>query len=135
MPVKFNVTPKKDPRNLEAEPKYYATVKSDGRADTITIAKSINKMSTVSAPDTLAVLEAFLDVVPEKLADGKIVELGDFGTFRLTVSSEGAALADDVTARSITDTRVIFTPGKRFKQLLTGIEFQRDTVSQINQPN
>jgi predicted histone-like DNA-binding protein len=129
MPVKFSATPKKDPRNLEAEPKYYATVKSDGRADTITIAKSINKMSTVSAPDTLAVLEAFLDVVPEKLADGRIVELGDFGTFRITVSSEGAALAEDVTVRSITDTRVIFTPGKRFKQLLATIEFQKEAAA------
>lgn len=135
MSVKFNVTPKKDPRNLEAQPKYYATVKSDGRADTVAVAKSINKMSTVSAPDTLAVLEAFLDVVPEKLADGRIVELGDFGTFRLTVSSEGETFADDVTARSITDTRVIFTPGKRFKQLLATIEFERAAVTQFNQPN
>jgi predicted histone-like DNA-binding protein len=126
MPVKFGITPKKDPRNLEAEPKYYAIVKSDGRADTITIAKSIKKTCTVSNADTLAVLEAFLDVVPEKLADGRIVELGDFGTFRITVSSEGAALAEDVTVRSITDTRVIFTPGKRFKQLLATIEFQKE---------
>jgi predicted histone-like DNA-binding protein len=132
MPVKFNIIPKKDPRNLGAQPKYYAAVRSDGRANTITIAKSINKMSTVSAPDTLAVLEAFLDVVPEKLADGKIVELGDFGTFRLTISSEGAALAEGVTARSITETRVVFTPGKRFKQLLDTIEFEKITVSQQN---
>ena len=129
MPVKFSATPKKDPRNLEAEPKYYAIVKSDGRADTITIAKSINSMSTVSIPDTAAVLEAFLHVVPDKLADGKIVELGDFGTFRITVSSEGAALAEEVTARSITDTRVIFTPGKRFKQMLDTIEFQKEAAS------
>jgi len=126
MPVKFNATPKKDPRNLEAEPKYYATVKSDGRADTVTIAKSINSMSTVSIPDTAAVLEAFLHVVPEKLADGKIVQLGDFGTFRITVSSEGAALPADLNVRSITDTRVIFTPGKRFKQMLDTIEFQKE---------
>ena len=126
MPVKFTATPKKDPRNLEVEPKYYATVRSDGRADTITIAKSIKKTCTVSNAATLAVLEAFLDVVPEKLADGRIVELGDFGTFRITVSSEGAALAEDLTARSITDTRVIFTPGKRFKQLLATIEFQKE---------
>ena len=71
-------------------------------------------------------LEAFLHVVPEKLADGKIVELGDFGTFRVTVSSEGAALAADVNVRSITDTRVIFTPGKRFKQMLDTIQFQKE---------
>ena len=129
MPVKFSATPKKDPRNLEAEPKYYAIVKSDGRADTIAIAKSINSMSTVSIPDTAAVLEAFLHVVPEKLADGRIVELGDFGTFRISVSSEGAALAEEVTARNITDTRVIFTPGKRFKQMLNTIEFQKEAAN------
>ena len=127
MPVKFNATPKKDPRNLTAEPKYYATVKSDGRADTINIATSISNMSTVSNGDTLAVLETFLTVVPEKLADNKIVELGDFGTFRITVSSEGAATPEEVTSRSITEVHVVFTPGKRFKQLLDTIEFQKDS--------
>ena len=129
MPVKFTASPKKDPRNLESAPKYYAIVKSDGRADTQTVARSINNMSTVSIPNTAAVLEAFLHVVPEKLSDGKIVELGDFGTFRVTVSSEGAEKPEDLTARHITDTRVIFTPGKRFKQLLDTIEFQKESLN------
>lgn len=129
MPVKFSVTPRKDPRDQESAPKYYATVKSDGRANTQTIAKSINSISTVSSVDTAAVLEAFLTVVPEKLADGRIVELGEFGTFRISVSSEGAAQPEEVTARNITDTRVIFTPGKRFKQVLGTIEFQKEGLS------
>lgn len=129
MAVKFSASPKKDPRNLEADPKYYAIVKSDGRADTQAVARSINSMSTVSEPDTLAVLSAFLYVVPEKLADGKIVELGDFGTFRVTVSSEGAAQPEELTARHITDTKVIFTPGKRFKQMLGTIEFQKESLN------
>lgn len=129
MSVKFTVNPKKDPRNLAAEPRYYAIVKSDGRADTQNVARSINSMSTVSSADTAAVLEAFLQVVPEKLADGKIVELGDFGTFRVTVSSEGTAQPEELTARHITNTRVIFTPGKRFKQVLGTIEFQKEAVS------
>jgi len=126
MPVKFTTTPKKDPRNLEADPKYYAIVKSDGRVDTIGVAKSINSMSTVSNADTVAVLEAFLHVVPEKLSDGKIVELGDFGSFRVSVSSEGADLPEDVTARNITGSKVIFKPGKRFKQMLATMEFQKE---------
>ena len=129
MAVKFSASPKKDPRNLEADPKYYAIVKSDGRADTQAVARSINSISTVSEPDTLAVLSAFLYVVPEKLADGKIVELGDFGTFRVTVSSEGAAQPEELTARHITDTKVIFTPGKRFKQMLGTIEFQKESLN------
>ena len=125
MPVQFTVNPKKDPRDQTSEPKYYASAKSSGRADTHNIAKSINSMSTVSSVDTAAVLEAFLTVVPEKLSEGNIVELGDFGSFRISVSSEGESLAEKVTARSITDTRVIFTPGKRFKQVLGMVEFEK----------
>jgi predicted histone-like DNA-binding protein len=125
MTVKFNTTARKDPRNQDSQPKYYATVRSTGRVDTHGIAKSINSMSTVSSVDTAAVLEAFLNVVPDQLADGKIVELGDFGTFRVSVSSEGAEQPEDLTARHITDVRVLFSPGKRFKQILNTAEFQK----------
>jgi predicted histone-like DNA-binding protein len=125
MTVRFNTTPRKDPRNQESQPKYYATVRSTGRVDTYGIAKSINSMSTVSSVDTAAVLEAFLNVVPEQLADGKIVELGDFGTFRVSVSSEGTEQPENLTARNITDVRVLFSPGKRFKQVLNAAEFQK----------
>lgn len=129
MPVKFNVTPRKDPRNQESTPKYYATIKSSGRVDTHGIAKSINSMSTVSSVDTAAVLEAFLNVVPDQLADGKIVELGDFGTFRISVSSEGADQAENLSSHHITDVRVLFAPGKRFKQVLDTVQFQKESAN------
>ena len=74
-------------------------------------------------------MEAFLQVVPDKLAEGNIVELGDFGTFRVSVSSDGQENAEDVTARHITDVRVIFTPGKRFSQLLDDVQFQKESAS------
>jgi predicted histone-like DNA-binding protein len=87
--------------------------------------KDIIKMSTVSSIDTTAVLEAFMNVVPDQLSDGKIVELGDFGTFRVSVSSEGAELPEAVTTRSITDVRILFQPGKRFKKLINSTEFEK----------
>jgi predicted histone-like DNA-binding protein len=125
MTVKFTVTPRKDPRDQNSQPKYYATVRSNGRIDTHGVARDINKMSTVSSVDTAAVLEAFMNVVPDQLADGKIVELGDFGTFRVSVSSEGAEAPENVTMRNITDVRMLFLPGKRFKQLLSGTVFEK----------
>ncbi len=82
-------------------------------------------MSTVSSVDTTAVLEAFMNVVPDQLADGKIVELGDFGTFRVSVSSEGAELPESVTSRSITNVRILFQPGKRFKKLIDSTVFEK----------
>ena len=90
MSVMFCATPRKDPRDQNSEPKYYVTVRSNGRVNAHGIARDISKMSTVSSLDTAAVLDAFINVVPDLPADGKIVELGDLGTFRVSVSSEGA---------------------------------------------
>ena len=126
MSITFSVAPKKDPRNQTAAPKYYAVAKSAGRADTNAVAKEIARMSTVSTADTMAMLEAFLTVVPDQLADGKIVELGEFGTFRISISSDGADTADKVSADSITDVRVIFNPGKRFEDVLATLKFQKE---------
>src|SRR5215471_12315309 len=125
MTIKFSITPRKDPRDQNSQPKYYATVKSQGRADLLGVARDINKMSTVSPVDTIAVLEGFMNVVPDILADGKIVDLGDFGTFRISVSSEGGERPEDVSSRNIVDVRIIFQPGKRFKILLSGMEFEK----------
>src|SRR5512139_2924352 len=125
MSVKISVTPRKDPRDQNSQPKYYATVRSSGRTDAHAIARDINKMSTVSSVDTAAVLEAFMNVVPDALADGYIVELGDFGTFRVSVSSEGAETPEDVSSRNITDVRIVFQPGKRLKNLLSGAAFEK----------
>ena len=69
MSVKYSVTPRKDPRDQNSPAKYYVTVKSQGRVDHLGVARDINKMSTVSSVDTTAVLEAFMNVVPDMLAD------------------------------------------------------------------
>ncbi len=129
MTVKFTVVPRKDPRDQTAAPKYYAAAKRDGRADTNSPAKQIARMSTLSTADMMAMLEAFLTVVPDQLAEGKTAELGEFGTFRISISSEGAENAADVTAANITDARVIFTPGKRFKDVLATLAYQKEAAS------
>ena len=125
MTVKFSIVPKKDPRNLEAPPKYYPTVVSKGRSDPRDIADRITQMSTVSSVDTMAVLEAFLLVIPQELAEGNIVELGELGSFRLTVLASGEARPEDVSKRNIKEVKVRFKPGKLFKQILKGLEFRK----------
>jgi len=45
------------------------------------LSKRITQMCTVTGPDTMAVLESMLEIIPEELAEGNIVEPGDFGSF------------------------------------------------------
>ena len=125
MAIKYSIVPKKDPRNLEAPPKYYPTAVSAGRADLRSIAERIAQMSTVSSVDTVAVLEAFLKVILDELSNGKIVELGELGSFRLTIQASGEDSPEDVGVRHIKEVKVRFKPGKRFKQVLRRLEFRK----------
>ena len=47
------------------------------------------------------------------------------GSFRLRTHGEGAATAEEVTARNTTKTLVTFSPGKRFKQVLGNIAYEK----------
>jgi predicted histone-like DNA-binding protein len=110
---------------VEAPKKFYPSIESSGRKTMRQIAAPINQISIVSSADTMAVLEALLTIIPEELAAGMIVELGDFGNFWLRADTEGAATAEEVRASQITGILPRFNAGKEFKKVLDSIEFEK----------
>ncbi|MDY7042353.1 MAG: HU family DNA-binding protein [Chloroflexota bacterium] len=125
MTVKYTVVPKVNPQNPEAPRKYYPMVKSTGKTNLRQLAERIAEISTVSSVDVVAVLEAFLNIVPRELAEGNIVKLGDFGSFSLRIRSQGADSEEQVTAHNITKTLTSFRPGKRFKETLDNVSYEK----------
>lgn len=105
------------------EKKFYATPVTNGEANIDELSELIELVSTVSGIDVLGVLKSFITVVPRELAKGKIVRLGDLGSFRVSISSEGHENAEDVSGRSVTNSRIIFRPGKELKKMLNNLEF------------
>ncbi|MBN1313022.1 MAG: HU family DNA-binding protein [Anaerolineae bacterium] len=125
MTVKFNVVERGNPGDPTAPKKFYPSIVSSGRVTLRRLAKTIAQISTVSSTDTMAVLEALLTTIPEELVQGNIVELGDFGSFWLKSSSEGADIPEDVRAEQITTLLPRFNPGKEFKKVLGGISYEK----------
>ncbi len=125
MTVKYNVVERGNPSNPAAPKKYYPSITSSGRKSLRQMAERISQISTVSTADTMAVLEALLTTIPQELAAGNIVELGDFGNFWLKSTSEGAIIADAVRASQIKGVLPRFNPGKEFKKVLDAIEFEK----------
>lgn len=105
--------------------KHYATIVTKGERNIEQLTKSMEKISTVSGADIRAVLYALVDVIPDSLAEGEIVRLGDLGSFRLSLSSTGEDSADEVTISSINGARIIFTPGPKLKEMLKNLVFQK----------
>ena len=125
MTVKYKVVTRGNPANPDAPKKFYPSVSSSGRITLRQLSQRIADISTVSQVDTMAVLEGLVAVLPEAIADGNIVNLGDFGSFWLRIKSEGAETEAGVNAKSIVNVLPKFTPGKEFRQVLKNTEFKK----------
>jgi len=127
MSVKYKVIEKGQPGVAGGGvKKYYATSVFTGEKNLEQLTKSIEKISTVSGADIRAVLYAMVDVITEELSDSQIVRLGELGSLRLNVSSEGKDTSKDVSATAIRSTKLVFTPGKKLKEMQQTLKFEKE---------
>ncbi len=125
MPVKYTVITRPNPQDPQSPRKYYPSYASSGRVSQRQLARRAAEISTLSPADLAAATEALLSLIPQLLTEGNIVDLGDFGTFRLTIQAAGADTAEAVNAHQIKKVNVRFTPGKEFKQSLSQVTFEK----------
>ena len=126
MSIKYRVVARQNPADRTLPAKFYAQVVNAGKTTIRPLTKKIAQISTVSSVDTLATLEAFLQVVPEEIAQSRIVKLGDFGSFSLTLSSEGTDTEESFTASKIKKYTVRFRPGKLFREVIDAAGFEKE---------
>ncbi|MDO4782484.1 MAG: DNA-binding domain-containing protein [Capnocytophaga felis] len=126
MSVKYNIVERKNLLDKEAQPKFYASAKADGEISFRALAKEIaTGSSTVSDTDVLAVLNDLTKVLVKHLSEGRIVRLGDFGSFRITISSEGAETAEKFNPALIKSNKIQFTPGVDLKEMQRVIKYEK----------
>jgi len=129
MAVKFKVVELGNPQNENAPKKFYARSVSTGSIGLEELSDDISNASTVTLPDVYAVLQSLVRELPKNIAAGRIVRLGNLGSFRLGLSSKGSDTADEVTSRNVVRTRLIFTPGRQVRLYLDAIRFEKEAVA------
>ena len=125
MSVTVKVKRKKNPQKPGDKGKFYGISTSKGNIDIFGMARKISKRSTVSETDVIAVIMAFIELIPEELLDGYIIELGDLGHLRLTVHGDGVENKEDYSTNLIDRVSVRFLPSKRIKTQLKTATFTK----------
>ena len=59
----------------------------------------------------------------EQLLNGNKIQLGELGTFGISINSKGAESIDKFTSKNIKEVRIIFTPGDDFENMIGRAEF------------
>ena len=126
--VTYSVSPRINPRDKEAAPKFYGQVQSSGDISLREMAERIQQTCTVHKSDVFAVLIALEDVITDALRGGEIVRLGDLGTFQIGISSKGAETEEDYSDTLIKKARINFRPGSALVGALSGLTFQKVSV-------
>ena len=105
--------------------KYYASPVQGKELTLDGLTKGIEKTSTVNGADIRAVLYALVEEAAAGLSDGRIIRLGDLGSLRITLSSEGRDTPEQVTAAAVKKAGVIFTPGNKLQDMLKTAKFTK----------
>jgi predicted histone-like DNA-binding protein len=132
MSVQFKVVRRAEPGVVGGgQYKYYASIKRDREVNMRRFVNAIWARSTVNVADVYAVIETFLQLIPEFLLEGQAIDLGPLGKFKMNISSIGHEQPELVSAYSISNTRLLFVPGFELKEKLRSMRFVKasdDTV-------
>ena len=126
--VTYSVSPRINPRDKEAAPKFYAHVQARGDVSLREMSERIQQTCTVHKSDVFAVLVALEDVITDALKGGEIVRLGDLGTLQIGISSKGAVTEEDYTDALIKKARINFRPGSAIVGVLGNLTYAKVKV-------
>lgn len=115
--MKYKIVEKKKPGTQDF--KYYGVVVLGEPVGIRAIVKEIEEKCTLTQPDILAVLSALESAIAAKLRNGQAVRFGTLGSFRPTISSNGAASAPTWAVNMIKRVRAVFTPSAQLKRDLS----------------
>ena len=126
--VTYSVVPRKNPRDKDASPKFYAQAQARGDMNIRDMADRIQASCTVHKSDVYAVLVALEDVVAESIQNGEIVRLGDLCTLQVSLSGKGALTEEDYNTALIQRAKINFRPGKVLANALTNLNYSKVEV-------
>ena len=87
-------------------------------------AKHISDHNGVYSRGTVkGVISDMCECLVEQLLNGNKIQLGELGTFGISISSVGADSIEKFTARNIKAVNILFAPGEDFENLLGRAEF------------
>ena len=132
MPVNYSITMLPNPMDKGAPPKAYAKAQISGEMSLKELAREVSGKCTVHAADIYAVLVASVESLITALKNGKQVDFGELGKFRLQICSKGAECAGKFTTANIKGVNIQFVPSKELQDIFGDLKF-REVASRYAQ--
>ena len=122
--IDYSVSLHANPANKEEAPKAYAHLQVRQVLTLTDFSNHISDHNGVFSRGTVkGVISDMCECLVEQLLNGNKIQLGELGTFGLSISSKGAPSKEEFSASNIKSLNVTFTPGSDFDNLLDRATF------------
>ena len=130
MSIRLHKVVKKNPQN-PTQVKYYLTQSKKGTVGLDDVAKEIAIDEDMSEGNVHATLIGITRHLSRYIKNGNTMRLGNFGSFYLSVQSEGKNTPEELTTHDVKHTKVVFIPGVELKQALEHLSFEIDSAPAV----
>jgi len=122
MTLKVKLINKRNPRQPEDPPKFYASAMHERKIGLDELATSVSNRCSLRRSDVHGVLIALMDIIPEELGNGSILNLGQLGSFCVNVKSGGSDTAEEHSGSLIAGLKIQYRPTKELRKQLRMID-------------
>ena len=124
MAIQYIVRKGTHPR-IQGKEVFLGRVKQVDAHDTLSLAEKVADESSATVADVMGVISNLAHVMQTYVMDGYICQLGDFGSFRLTMRSAPCESAELWKPKQfIRPARLTFHPGKQLRMAYETAQFQ-----------
>ena len=128
MPVFYNKVQRKNPSDPNATAKWYPSLRTTSMLKEKEVARQIADETTLNPKEAEMALSQLHKIMLRALHNGQSIQLGDWGSFHLTLNSEGAENEADANAMKVKKVNIRFAPGKELKESIAKIELRQTST-------
>ena len=124
--IDYSVYMMGNPIKPEEAPKAYAKNQVSEVWTIEKFARHISEHNGVYSRGTVkGVISDMCECIVEQLLNGNKIQLGELGTFGISISSNGAESVEKFSSKNIKEVNILFTPGEDFENLVSRAEFNQ----------
>lgn len=112
-----------NPQDTKADKKWYITQVTTAMVDETQVAMDLADETTLNPSEAMMAIRQLRKILLRRLLGGESVKLGNWGSFGITLNSEGVEDRKKVSARQIKSINLNFQPDEQFKSDLQKASF------------
>ena len=128
MPIRYKLIQRKDfTKDAPKDGKrFYAQLVSNGTVSLDELCESIAEETALTSADVKSIFDRLPRILRRHLSEGRNVQLGELGSIRPTLGSQGSLTKEEFDAsKMMKKPGLVFTPGKLLQKMRAETTFSR----------